>query len=68
MSTAATGGDDGEGGGRADATDGRLVARMVHYETGDELTLFPASAQGVDLMTRWLSAEAGSWVSLDEMR
>ena len=68
MSTAATGDDNGEPTAGADGSDGELVARVVHYETGDELTLFPVSAGGADLMSRWLTAEEGSWVELDEMR
>ncbi len=67
MSSAATG-DDSEVAGGAGGTDDALVARVVHYETGDELTMFPASSAGVDLMSRWLTAEAGSWVDLEEMR
>jgi hypothetical protein len=67
MSTATTG-DDWEGSGSAGGPDGELVARVVHYETGDELTLFPPHASGVDLMSRWLTAETGSWVELDRMR
>ena len=64
MSTTATG-DDSEVPGGADAG---LVARVVDYESGEELTLFPASSTGVDLMSRWLTAEEGSWVELHEMR
>ena len=67
MSTAATG-DDWETGGGDVGTDDGLVARVVHYDTGVELTLFPPAASGVDLMTRWVTAEEGSWVRLDEMR
>lgn len=67
MSTAATE-DDSEVTGGADGTDTGLVARIVHYETGDELTMFPAISTGVDLLSRWLTAEEGSWVDLEEMR
>jgi hypothetical protein len=66
MSTVATG-DDGEGSGSVGGTNDELVARVIHYETGDELTLFPPHASGVDLMTRWLTAGPDSWVDLDAM-
>ncbi|MFC7229319.1 hypothetical protein N0B31_18110 [Salinirubellus salinus] len=67
MSTAATGDDWERTDGSALTEDG-LVARVVHYESGDELTLFPAAADDVSLMSRWLTADEGSWVELDEMR
>jgi hypothetical protein len=67
MSTATTG-DDREGTDGSGRTEDGLVGRVVHYETGDELTLFPAAANDVSLMSRWLTADEGSWVELAEMR
>jgi len=68
MSSAESRDDDRELGGSRDGATRRLVARVVHYETGDELTLFPPDAGGCDLMSCWLTAEEESWVELDEMR
>lgn len=52
--------------GERDRTD--LVARLIHYESGDELTLFPEHASGVDLVSRRLTAGEGFWVELESMR
>ncbi|MFB6155595.1 MAG: hypothetical protein ABEJ22_06840 [Haloferacaceae archaeon] len=34
----------------------------------DELTMYPADAEGYDLMTTWITAREGSFVSLSAMR
>jgi hypothetical protein len=64
MSTVASENEDAQMAGK----EGWLIARVVHYETGDELTLFPPGASGVDLMTRWITAVEGAWVDPEEMR
>ena len=46
-----------------------LVAIVVEYEVGpDECTLYPCGASDEALVTEWITAEAGSYVALDEMR
>jgi hypothetical protein len=64
MSTATSENEDAQRAGKK----GGLVGRVVHYETGDELTLFPPETSGVDLMTRWITAVEGAWVDPEEMR
>ncbi|MGQ4556620.1 DUF7511 domain-containing protein [Halobellus sp. GM3] len=58
--------------GTASDTDGReqaLVARVETYEgDADECTIYPAEADSPTLQTTWISAEEGSFVSLDSMR
>ncbi|RLM56502.1 hypothetical protein DVK02_08325 [Halobellus sp. Atlit-31R] len=45
------------------------VARVETYEDSpDQCTIFPRDAGADELPTTWLSAEAGSFVALDEMR
>ena len=46
-----------------------LLARVEEYDGDpDECTIYPANATATELPTTWVSAEAGSFVSLDEMR
>jgi hypothetical protein len=46
-----------------------LAAVLVPYEDDlDELTIFPIDAEDDDLLTTWISAYEGSFVSLEEMR
>jgi hypothetical protein len=40
------------------------VWEVTATEDGVELTMYPPNATGLDLMTRWLTAAEGSWVSL----
>lgn len=63
--------DEGERAGeleRVDVAVDGLTWDVTETERGLELTLFPAAAEGVDLMTRWMTAGEGSWVSVEEMR
>ncbi|WP_435183186.1 DUF7511 domain-containing protein [Halobellus sp. EA9] len=47
----------------------RYVARIETYEDApDECTIFPQDADADELPTTWVSAEAGSYVSLEAMR
>lgn len=51
------------------AEDRRLVARLEgSAERGTECTIYPDEAAGLDLMTRWITAAEGSYVSLDDAR
>ena len=46
-----------------------LLARVEEYDDDpDECTVYPANATATELPTTWVSAEAGSFVSLEEMR
>jgi hypothetical protein len=46
-----------------------LAAILVPYDDDpDELTIFPINAEDDDLLTTWVSAYEGSYVSLEEMR
>jgi len=47
----------------------RYVARVETYDDApDECTIFPEDADADELPTTWVSAEAGSYVSLEAMR
>ena len=60
----ATGGDDCDGVG-----DTGLVAHVERYEDApDECTIYPGDVAGEELVTHWLSAAEGSYVSLAAMR
>lgn len=57
----APGGTDGDG--------IELRADVTERDDGpDECTIWPHDASGRDLLTRWVAAEEGSFVSLTEMR
>lgn len=46
-----------------------LRADITEREHGpDECTIWPQNASGSALLTEWITAEAGSFVSLEEMR
>lgn len=46
-----------------------LVAEVIAADTQQsECTIFPADAEGLDLMTRWITAGEGSFVGLDDVR
>lgn len=46
-----------------------LEAVVVAYpDENDECTIFPVDADEVDLLTRWITAEEGSFVDLIDMR
>ena len=46
-----------------------LVARVETYAgDADECTIYPVEADSETLQTTWISAEEGSFVSLDSMR
>lgn len=46
-----------------------LTATVEQYDLQpDECTLYPRGATDEELMRKWVSAQAGSFVSLDEMR
>lgn len=46
-----------------------LVAEVVAADAqGSECTIYPAHAEGLDLMTRWITASDGSFVGLDQVR
>lgn len=48
---------------------GGLAARIeVHEDRADQCTIFPADADDELLVTRWITAEEGSYVSLATMR
>jgi len=47
----------------------RYVARVETYDDApDECTIYPEDADADELPTTWVSAESGSYVSLEEMR
>lgn len=46
-----------------------LTAVVVERDSDcDECTIYPRDVSDDDLVTRWISAEEDSYVSLDEMR
>ncbi|MFW5903369.1 MAG: DUF7511 domain-containing protein [Halolamina sp.] len=46
-----------------------VVATVETHDDGpDECTLFPCDADGVDLMTTWMTAREDSFVDLESMR
>lgn len=48
--------------------DGALIAEVVGSgERGAECTIYPADAEGMDLMTRWITASEGSFVRLEDV-
>ncbi|MFD1685450.1 DUF7511 domain-containing protein [Halobellus litoreus] len=52
-----------------DAREQVLLARVEEYDDDpDECTIYPANATATELPTTWVTAEEGSFVSLDEMR
>ncbi|RDZ64012.1 hypothetical protein C5B90_12985 [Haloferax sp. Atlit-12N] len=53
----------------ASADDEELVAIVAPYDDApDECTIFPAGLSEDELLTTWLSAQEGAYVSLAEMR
>lgn len=47
----------------------RLESVLVPHADGpDELTLYPATITDDRLMTRWMTAQEGAYVSLDDWR
>ena len=51
-----------------DSERGDLAHRIEDYAGGAECTLYPATCEESALVTRWITAEAGSFVDLSEMR
>ncbi|WP_416840310.1 hypothetical protein [Haloferax sp. DFSO52] len=50
------------------ADDVEYVAIVAPYDDApDECTIFPTGLSEAELLTTWISAEEGSYVSLDEM-
>lgn len=50
------------------ADDVEYVAIVAPYDDApDECTIFPAGLSEEELLTTWISAKEGSFVSLDEM-
>lgn len=45
-----------------------LVATLVAADASEECTIYPADADGMELMTRWITAHDGSFVALDDAR
>lgn len=45
-----------------------LAHRIEEYSGGAECTLYPTACEADALMTRWMTAEEGSFVDLTEMR
>lgn len=46
-----------------------LEVRLAVYDDApDECTLAPRDAEGVELMSRWITAAEGSFVAVEEMR
>ncbi|MCO8265868.1 DUF7511 domain-containing protein [Haloferax prahovense] len=53
----------------ASADDEEFVAIVAPYDDApDECTIFPAGLSEDELLTTWLSAQEGGYVSLAEMR
>ena len=49
--------------------EGELVATVVEYDNvPDECTIHPLNASDEDLMTRWITALEGDFVSLEAAR
>jgi len=47
----------------------RLESVLVPHADGpDELTLYPADVTDAAIMTRWMTAQEGAYVSLEEWR
>lgn len=44
-----------------------VCAVIERHDVDVECTLYPSDATGVDLMSRWITAGEGSFVSLAEM-
>jgi hypothetical protein len=51
-----------------DSERGDLAHRIEDYTGGAECTLYPAGCEADALVTRWITAEAGSFVDRSEMR
>lgn len=53
-----------------DAADAVPIAAEIVVSRGQpaECTLYPADADGMELMTSWVTAREGSFVSLERMR
>ncbi|SEO69728.1 hypothetical protein SAMN05216388_101728 [Halorientalis persicus] len=53
-----------------DASDAVPIAAeiVVSRDQPAECTLYPADASGIELMTSWITAHEGSFVSLERMR
>lgn len=47
---------------------GDLAHRIEEYDDGEECTLFPAACDEHALLTRWITAQRGSFVDLKDMR
>lgn len=61
--------------GRAESGDDEPADRDVgiqavveRRDAGTQCTLHPTDAEGVELMSRWMTADEGSFVALTEMR
>lgn len=55
--------------GPEDSTPPPLEVRLaIHEDAPDECTLAPTDAEGIELMSRWISAKADSFVALEDMR
>ncbi|SDM97284.1 hypothetical protein SAMN04487949_3030 [Halogranum gelatinilyticum] len=51
-----------------ETTLGCYAATVVHYEGApDECTIYPTDVADAELVTTWISAQEGSYVSLAEM-
>lgn len=51
-----------------DSDSGTLAHRIEEYSEGAECTLYPTGCDGDALMTRWITADAGAFVDLEQMR
>ncbi|WP_255149757.1 DUF7511 domain-containing protein [Halorarius halobius] len=52
-----------------EATPEALTATLVRYTDGpDQLTIHPEDADDVTMMGAWITADAGAFVALDEVR
>ncbi|KAB1189218.1 MULTISPECIES: hypothetical protein [Haloferax] len=57
-----------EGRRTSQTTDLEYMAIVAPYDDApDECTIFPAGLSEDELLTTWISAQEGSYVSLDEM-
>jgi len=51
------------------AEEARLESILVPHADGpDELTLYPAGVTDATIMTRWMTAQEGGYVSLEDWR
>ena len=51
------------------AEEARLESILVPHADGpDELTLYPAGVTDATIMTRWMTAQEGAYVSLEDWR